>query len=165
MKTALAWTVGFVGMYTLKWLLAAVILGGDPLPYVSDFLAEQIRSMAKIKQSFLLKECIPKNISCLFPIGYGGVGKLAAGLFGLLLIYQCFIYYKKGSSRKYLILLAVGAILPYILFLVFEAQSRLSSYDTFRSQMILPIAAVFAAEEFTRSRGDEPAPKRFHRKK
>ena len=49
LKTALAWTVGFVGMYTLKWLLAAVILGGDPLPYVSDFLAEQIRSMAKIK--------------------------------------------------------------------------------------------------------------------
>lgn len=41
-RIALDWAVGYGGMYLLKWGLAGIVMGENPLPYITSHIGERM---------------------------------------------------------------------------------------------------------------------------
>lgn len=129
LKNTLLWGAGYAGMWVTKWLLAAAVLGEDTMPYVSEHIAERIGSEPLEE----ITEALAGNISCLFPVGYGGIGIIAAVLLILAAAYICFVYRKPGiNGRQILIYAAVGAV-PFVRYIILHEHSALHYFFTYRA--------------------------------
>lgn len=141
------WGFGYVGMWMTKWLLAAVALGENVMPYVTGHIEERIGGNMGIEPLKLLLGAIIRNISCLFPVGYGTGGRLAGLVLLFLVAYIAYVYYKRPACPKELWLYALPGLVPYVRYSVLQNHSFLHFFFTYRAQLATVLAVVLILEE------------------
>ncbi|MCQ2417601.1 MAG: hypothetical protein MJ071_07295 [Oscillospiraceae bacterium] len=139
-KYALLWSIGYVGMWLMKWGIAAVVLRENTIPYVSQHIAERLGGQVdNLSPPGFLAGALYRNIKCLFPLGYGKIGFLV-GLLLITGIIAAFFRKKEGRDRLYIGCLFLIAFVPYVRFLILHNHAYLHYFFTYRAQA----AAVFA---------------------
>lgn len=139
-KSAFCWLIGYGGMFLLKWGLAGLVMGENPLPYVMEHVGERMAGSVGVSFFRERMEILIRNISCLFPLNYGPVGNIVAILIVLAALYAGYVYHRKGFDRGLVARYAVVALIPYLRYLVMANHSYLHYFFTYRAQA----AAVFA---------------------
>lgn len=148
-KGTLLWTLGYAGMWMTKWLMAAVVLGENVMPYVAGHIQQRIGGHIGMGLMQAVWEAVLRNVTCLFPAGYGAAGWFAAMALVLFASYIGYVYHKKQIRKdRVLLYLAVGLI-PYIRYMVFHNHSYLHCFFTYRAQLATIVALVMILEELT----------------
>ena len=137
-KRCVLWLIGFVGMWGLKWALAAVILRIDVLPYLMGNVEYHLHVPEEMTTFRFMIDGIMRNVNCLFPIGYGMPGKWAVltGLLFLLIMPICFdkIRLKDriniGRVNTYFLL----GLIPYIRYIAIRYHCWHHYFFTYRAQ-------------------------------
>ena len=151
---ALAWAVGYGGMWALKWVLAGLALGEDPMPYVMGYIGERMSgefysAAEPDKPVSLLPGAVLRNIACLFPLDYGVAGALASAAILVALAYCGFVYHRQGWDRGLVLTLALLGLVPYVRFLVLRNHSFLHCFFAYRAQMAAVLALALVLAETT----------------
>ncbi len=143
----ISWGAGYVLFWISKWILASIVLGESALPYVSEHVSERLGLEAGGSIVSMLVSVLPRNIACLFPVGYGYAGLMAGIVLILAVCYIAFVYRKQDTDKRYIALLAVLGLLPYLRYLVFLNHSYLHFFFTYRAQLATIIALVLILNE------------------
>lgn len=146
-KSALCWLMGYGGMFLLKWGLAGLVMGENPLPYVMDHVGERIAGSVGVSFFREQMEILFRNISCLFPLNYGPVGNIAGILIVLAVLYVCCVYHRKGVDRGLVARYVIVALIPYLRYLVMANHSYLHYFFTYRAQAATILAVVLLLYE------------------
>lgn len=154
LRMILAWGIGYAGMWIFKWLLAALVLQENVLPFITEHISERMIGDVGAGTLSFLPLAIWRNIRCLFPLGWGTGGAVAGGAMILAVIY-CGYVYRSGLGDKKLMrcLLALG-LLPYLRYALLLNHSYLHCFFTYRAQMASVLAMVLILSELTRGADD-----------
>ncbi|MGN0342889.1 MAG: hypothetical protein ACI4DO_08855 [Roseburia sp.] len=148
-KAALAWGIGYVGMWVMKWLLASIVLQENVMPYVSEHIGERLGGNIGIGLWQYITGAVLNNVKCLFPFGYGVAGVCAGVALVLFAVYVGYVYHKKNVCKAHILLYLVIGALPYIRYIVLHNHSYLHCFFTYRAQMATILAIVLILEELT----------------
>ncbi len=148
-KMMFAWGWGYLGMWIMKWVLSAIILQENVLPYVLEHISERLGGDIGLSLWQYITGALLKNIKCLFPFGYGMAGIFAGCALVLLAVYFGYVYHKKHINKKHILLYLIIGLVPYIRYIVLHNHSYLHCFFTYRAQMATIIAIVFILEELT----------------
>lgn len=148
-KAGFLWSIGYVGMWVSKWILATVILNINVMDFVWDHLKLRINEPSTIFiPSMLYTGSLIKNLSTLFPlylIDKDLVSILVPTMLGLVIL--LFTDWKNIKRKWFPILLLIIALTPYLRYLILANHSFFHSFFTFRSQIISIIAIGWALTE------------------
>lgn len=141
-RSILAWGMGYVGMWLMKWLMASVVLSENVMPYVSQHVQERIGGNIGLNEVQFLIRALWRNVSCLFPFAYGAAGVIAG--VGLVLFgsYLGYVYRAKVIDRQSIRIYALIGVIPYIRYAVLRNHSYLHCFFTYRAQMATILSAV-----------------------
>ena len=148
-KGILAWGCGYVGMWLAKWLLAAVILGENVIPYVAEHVGERIGGDLGLPLWRYMTGAVLRNVRCLFPLEYGTAGVLAAIALVVFATYVGYVHQKRQIFRNRIALYAALGLIPYVRYLVLHNHAWLHCFFTYRAQLATLLAAVLILEELT----------------
>ena len=143
----ISWGAGYVLFWISKWILASLVLKENAIPYVSEHISERLGLEAGGSIISMLVSVLPRNIACLFPLGYGYAGLMAGIVLILAVCYIAFVYRRKDTDKRYIALFAVLGLLPYLRYLVFLNHSYLHFFFTYRAQLATIIALVLILDE------------------
>lgn len=148
-KAVLAWGCGYVGMWLSKWLLAAVVLGENVLPYVAGHVQERLGGDLGLGLGRYLAGALLRNVGCLFPLEYGTFGILAALALVVFGSYVGYVYQKKSLRWDRVALFTALGLVPYVRYLVLHNHAWLHCFFTYRAQLAAVLAVVMILEEMT----------------
>ena len=148
-KAALAWGFGYVGMWMMKWVLSAIILKENVMPYISEHIGERIGGDIGIGLGQYIIGAVLNNVKCLFPFEYGVAGMFAGMALFLFVVYIGYVYHREHINREHILLYAFMGFLPYIRYIVLHNHSYLHCFFTYRAQMATVLAIVLILEELT----------------
>lgn len=148
-KAALAWGFGYVGMWVMKWGLAAIVLQENVMPYISEHIEERIGGNIGIGLGQYIMGAVLNNVKCLFPFGYGVAGMFAGMALILFVAYVGYVYHRKHICREHILLYGLTGLLPYVRYIVLHNHSYLHCFFTYRAQMATVLAVVLILEELT----------------
>ena len=131
--SALLWGAGYVLTWVTKWLLAAIILKENPLPYVMEHIEERVSGNIGLSPMGYIAGAVIRNLSCLFPFGFGIAGVIAGVILILYVIYVLYVYRKKDVDRGAVLLFLAVGILPIFRFMVLHNHSFLHYFFTYRA--------------------------------
>ena len=146
-KAVLAWGIGYVGMWIMKWLLASIVLQENVMPYVSEHIGERLGGDIGIGTFQYISGAPLQNLSCLFPFGYGVPGAFAGMFLLLMALYIGYVYHKKQICKWHILLYMIPGLLPYARYLVLHNHSYLHCFFTYRAQFATILAIVLILEE------------------
>ncbi len=137
LRYVVLWLVGYVGMWISKWILAAMVLQIDPLPYVRGHAAQWLGNEVYGKRPFsllaLIYQAVAGNLSCLFPLCIKGAGLALALGIAIAYAYLMFVYRqdsrKSGLISSYLLL----AMIPFVRILVLHSHGFQHYFFTYRA--------------------------------
>ena len=163
-----AWAVGYAGMWALKWALAGLAMGENPMPYVMEHIGERVNGAFYVAGQgegpvSLFPGAILRNIGCLFPLDYGVAGALAAAGLAAALAYYIFVYRREGWDRPLVLTLALLGLVPYLRFLILRNHSFLHCFFAYRAQTASVLALALLLAETTARRRRKTARKRRER--
>lgn len=98
-RAAVFWGMGYAGMWVMKWLLAAAVLKENVLPYITGHVEERLGVTVGGWWNYIPK-AIARNLGCLFPFDYGGLGAAVGFMLVLLAGYIGYVYHKKIFAKK-----------------------------------------------------------------
>lgn len=137
-KALLCWGISYAGMFLLKWLLAATMIG------IGGIRDSFMRTNEHMKGYQM--EALFYNILMLFPWKKDipiGVQITSVVIFIIVLLFTVFRLWKKKQMSLMILLL-----IPYIRFVVVGSHSYFHYYYTYRAQMITVLIMVYALWEF-----------------
>lgn len=146
-KEALAWICGYVGMWCMKWLMAALVLHENVMPYVTEHIGERLDGNIGVDTWTYISGALLRNLSCLFPFEYGMTGVFAGLFFGVLVIYVGYVYHKENIDKAHVFLYMLPGLVPYIRYIVLHNHSWLHCFFTYRAQLATALAATLILEE------------------
>ena len=150
LKIILAWAVGYGGMYLAKWALAGLVMGENPLPYVTGHVGERL--VGSVANMNLFQEALgalSRNVQYLFPMDYGHIGGLLGAGLVILAAYVGYVHHRKGFSKRQVLLYAALGLVPYVRFLALINHSYLHGFFTYRAQLATLFALVLILGELT----------------
>ena len=133
LENGILWTVGYVGMWGMKWLLASIILQENVTPYIRDHIKERISGGVDLSLPRYLLEALTRNLRCLLPFEYGRVGYILSGVFAAGIILVICLCHKNNINKKKLLVYALLGIIPCLRFLVLRNHSYIHYFFTFRA--------------------------------
>ncbi len=142
-KFSVLWLSGYAGMWIMKWILAAVMLNMNTLPYVTGHIEERLGGNIGISPFEYMTGAIINNVKCIFPFEYGVAGILAFIVVVIGILYISYVYHKKNINRELILTYTVIGIIPYIRYLILHNHSYLHYFFTYRAQMTTIMAVVF----------------------
>lgn len=148
-KSTLAWGFGYVGMWLSKWVLAALVLGENVMPYVAEHITRRLGGDLGMTLPQYLLGALARNIRCLFPLEYGAAGILAALALVIFAVYVGYVYHKKQISWKRIGLYAFLGAIPYVRYLILHNHAWLHCFFTYRAQLATILATVIILSELT----------------
>lgn len=148
-KAVIFWGFGYVGMWLTKWLLAAVVLGENVLPYVMGHVQERLGGDLGLSLGRYMAGAVLRNLGCLFPLEYGTLGVLAALALVVFGSYVGYVYQKKTVCWDRFFLFGILGLVPYVRYLVLHNHAWLHCFFTYRAQLAAILAAVMIVEELT----------------
>ena len=148
-----AWLLGYGGAWVSKWILTALVSGENVLPYLSGHIQERLGGIPE--ESILGNPLIMlgRNLSALFPFGYGAAGRFAAAVLLLVAVYILFVYHKNTVYKKGVWAYAFIGAVPYVRYLFLYEHSYRHYYFTHRAQaatvaaLCLIVALVIGGEQ------------------
>lgn len=156
----IAWGLSYAGMFLLKWLLAAGILGYQALEEALLSAGERISGTVYLGNTNLDPEAnlldkvigiLYRNEGCLFPFA----DHMSAGTIMCIFASVCFLCFaivylfrpKKFPSAMVGICLLLGAV-PYLRYLVLQNHSYLHYFFTYRAQLVTVISMMYCVWRF-----------------
>ena len=148
-KGVLAWGCGYVGMWITKWLLAALVMGENVIPFVINHVQERLGGNLGLSLGRYMTGAVLRNIRCLFPLEYGTLGVLI--MLGLVVFgsYAGYVHQKKSVHWDRVLLFALLGLVPYVRYLVLHNHAWLHCFFTYRAQLATVLAVVMILEEMT----------------
>ncbi|MBO4915624.1 MAG: hypothetical protein J5449_10500, partial [Oscillospiraceae bacterium] len=158
-RLALTWGCGYVGMWSLKWLLASIVLGENAMPYVLEHIEDRtIGNIMGVPALRLITGSVTNNLKCLFPADRGLVGMMAALAILLAAAYYGYVYRREGWDKRLVIALALTGAVPFVRYPALSSHSYLHCFFTYRALMATVLAAALILEELTRRRETREKP-------
>lgn len=145
----LAWGLGYAAMWMTKWLLAALVLGENVLPYVAGHVSQRLGGDLGLPLWQYLTGAILRNLGCLFPLEYGTFGILAALALVIFGSYVGYVYQKKSVRWDRVALFGALGLVPYVRYMVLHNHAWLHCFFTYRAQLATVLAVVMILEELT----------------
>ena len=142
-----AWGVGYAGMWAFKWLMASVVLGVDYQRTVGFHV--MVRSSALVADSAAQQcwEAVQRNVGCLFPLGYGGMGVVCALVVLAAALYAAHTHRQNDVRVGLVVRYGVLGIVPFIRFVVLNNHSYLHYFFSYRVLAATLFAFVLALGE------------------
>ncbi len=140
--SSIAWVLGYVCMWGMKWLMCSVVMQENAMPYVGEHVSERLGGDMGVSLASFLTGAVTRNIACLFPLGYGALGVMGFTIIVLSAVYIGFVYRRDGFDRGGVILLALVGLVPYVRYLVLHNHSYIHYFFTFRAQFATVAAVV-----------------------
>lgn len=146
-KSCTAWVVGFLGMWAMKWLIAAMVLKQNVMPYISEHVYQRINGGVGLTFPHTLIQSVIRNIGRLFVFDYGIIGLIVFFVLILSLIVIPVLFNKVTiktciNKSRILLFLTLG-VLPYVRFLVLHNHSYGHYCFTYRAQAASVLALCF----------------------
>ena len=132
LRLCCAWGAGYAGMWLLKWLLAAAVLGEDITPYVIGHISARTVGETASGDADILS-AFARNLGCLFPFGYTGAGIFAGIALILAAAYICYVYRRDGIRISDILIYAVIGAVPLLRYAVLLNHSHLHYFFTYRA--------------------------------
>lgn len=148
-KAVFSWGCGYVGMWLAKWLLAAVVLEENVLPYVVNHVQERLGGDVGLSLVRYMAGAVLRNVGCLFPLEYGTLGVLAVLTLVIFSSYVGYVHQKKAVCRERVALFTALGLVPYVRYLVLHNHAWLHCFFTYRAQLATVLAVVMILEELT----------------
>ena len=149
-KCGVAWLIGYLGMWSSKWLLSAIVLRQDIMPYITDHIRQrQGGSVLGLSKEYFLNMYL-NNICRLFPLDYGVIGALIFLVFLIMLLIPVFqnkIRLKQSIDTSWICLYGVLFFIPFIRFLVMHSHSNGHYFFTYRALAASVLAFCFILVE------------------
>ncbi|MCI8637393.1 MAG: hypothetical protein HFJ36_06165 [Clostridia bacterium] len=150
--STLFWSLGYIGMWISKWVLASLILKVNAYDYVINDMKYRINGTGHEQTRTLLKhipnlplKAIKININTLFAFDILKKYDLNKVLPVCLIIAEIVFIRKKEIKKLWFSgLLLIIAIIPYIRYAVLSSHSFTHNYFTFRSQIVTIMAIILA---------------------
>ena len=145
-KLMILWSIGYLGAWAMKWVIASVVLGENVMPLVQSHISQRIGGSVSLPLSEFLFQAVLRNIRSLFPFDYGVVG---AGIMLFLVIFIVWPVYKnkvhvrEDVNLSRVTLYIIIGLIPYIRFLVLHNHSYIHSFFTYRAQAATVLALCF----------------------
>ncbi len=148
-KNMVAWGIGYVGMWISKWIISAIVLGENVMPYVSEHIGERLGGDVGINIFQYIFGAVARNIRCLFPLDYGAGGLFVGMGIGLFVLYVGYVHYGKKVDKSMIPMYVFIAFIPYIRFIVLHNHAYLHYFFTYRAQMATVLATIFILDLLT----------------
>ncbi len=148
-KAALAWGCGYVGMWMMKWGMAALVLRENVLPYILGHIEERVGGDIGIGICRYITGAVSRNVRCLFPLEYGVTGVILGFTVLFLVVYIGCVYHKKHICWKCIFLYGLVGTVPYLRYIVLHNHSYLHFFFTYRAQLATVLALGLILEELT----------------
>ena len=155
LKSGLSWCGGYGGMFLLKWLLAAVVLGRDALSTAMDTAMERISGDVSLtlyangetaNLTEKIKGIFVRNLGCL----YWGSNDMKMSTFLIIVmtsVTALAIFWYMARKDKIKMdkagVLAVVALVPYVRFLLISNHSYIHYFFTYRAQMVTVLIVFY----------------------
>lgn len=146
-KAAVAWGIGYVGMWCMKWVMASLVLQENVMPYVSEHIGERLGGDIGFNIWQYVTGAVLNNVRCLFPLEYGTTGMIASAVVCLVAAYMGYVYHKRHICRQHILLYALVGSVPYIRYMVLHNHSYIHYFFTYRAQMATIFSLALILEE------------------
>lgn len=147
----LFWSIGYVGMWISKWILASIILKINALDYVINDMLFRINGTGNSEITILEGatnlplRAIDKNIRTIFPIQFLINQKILSLIIFCIVIAEIIFVRKKEIKKLWFSgLLLIISMIPYIRYFLLASHSFTHYYFTFRAQIVTIIGIVLA---------------------
>ena len=128
LQSCAAWVCGYTGMWISKWLIASAVLGENVMPYVTSHITRRTGDASPVYAT----SAVLRNISCMFPLAYGGGGVVMLLIILTAAAYVCFVYRREKIARSVLIYPA-AAVIPLLRYIVLREHAYLHYFFTYRA--------------------------------
>ena len=151
-KCCIAWGIGYLGMWMMKWVLASMVLQENVMPYVSGHISERLDgNISGLTGWNYTLQAIVRNLKCLFPYEYGISGAVLVTVLVALVFFLPVaigkIRLKENISwRNIWLYLALG-IIPYLRYAVLHNHAYIHASFTHRAQASTILALCFICLE------------------
>ena len=159
-RYGIIWGASYGGMFLLKWLIAAVVLGKAAFLGALTSAGERIGGTVHLGNTNLDPEAdglqrfvgaLASNQGCLFP--FREIMSAAQGMFafgGIVFLCFCIIYLFRGKnfSPKFIALCMLLSCVPYVRYIAIANHAYIHYFFTYRAQIVTIIALLFCAYEF-----------------
>ena len=142
LKYASLWFAGYAGMWGAKWLLCSIVMRENALPYVTGHVSERLAGDYGIDSAHPVAGAIARNISCLFPLGYGAWSVAVFIAMIIAAAYVGFVYHRGSADMKTILVMTAIALVPYVRYIVLHNHSYLHCFFTYRAQAATVAAIV-----------------------
>ena len=129
LESTVTWSTGFSVTWVLKWILAGIVFHENVLPYVGGHIREKVGGVPGLNLLQSLWAALSRNISCMFPAGYGIIGVTATVALAAADIVFCIIYHRRAFDRKLVLVFSVLGLLPVVRYLVLHHHSSRTRND------------------------------------
>lgn len=151
LKSGMLWGIGYGGMWALKWVFASAVLRENVLPYLSDSFELHTSVSTSDSTVKYIFDAIGRNLSCLFPIGYGTIGIVISLLVFMIAVFipiaRNRVSLKKNIRWHQLALYAFIGVVPYIRYMVLHFHAWYHFFFTYRAQASSVMALCFIIME------------------
>lgn len=148
-KNMILWGIGYIGMWMMKWGIAAIVLNRNVLPYITSHIEERIGGDIGVNPLSYIGGAITKNLSCLFPFGYGAIGWLVGAGLLFVYVYVAYVYHKKEIALHWIGIYLFIGLLPYFRYVILHNHSYVHYFFTYRAQLATILVALLVLEELT----------------
>ena len=148
-EAVISWGAGYVGMWVMKWIMAAAVFRENVIPYLSGHVEEWLIGTAGY--SFLKHFALAlfRNVSCMFPAGYGAAGAAAAIILFLAAIFIGIRYRRREADLKLILIWAALGLIPFLRYSVLRNHSFRHFFFTYRALAATVFAIVLILAELT----------------
>lgn len=139
------WTIGYIGMWISKWILASIILNVNALDFVTSYAMRRINGQEEIQGIITGFDTIKRNFMTLFPVKYLIENHYIIPILVCIIGSTIVLIRKKNLKELWFSgLLLLIALVPYIRYIVIRNHSYVHYFFVFRTQIIAIIAIVLA---------------------
>ena len=148
MRAGIMWTVGYIGMWVMKWIIATLILKQNLLPFITGHIVERLDGYAVpgIRPEHYVITAIMRNLKCIFPYEFGISGAILVFVFILMLIFPVVlnkVKMRETVNKGEILLYVVLAIVPFIRFAVLHNHAYRHYFFTYRALAATVLAVCF----------------------
>lgn len=148
-EAVISWGIGYVGMWVMKWIMAAAVFRENVIPYLSGHIQEWLGGSPDYSFLRYVAAAESRNVSCMFPAGYGAAGAAAAIILVLGVSFFGFRYRRKGADLKLICIFVALGTIPFLRYIVLRSHSFRHYFFTYRALAATVFAIVLILAELT----------------
>ena len=142
-RCTLLWGIGYVLMWIMKWITAALVLQENVIPYVWEHVEERMGGSVGVPLPQFLLQAVGRNVGCLLSPLRGRAKLWLLGALLFVLAYVCYVYHRKNVDRRARRMFLLLGSLPYVRFLLLHNHAWIHYFFTFRVQAAAILALWF----------------------